>query len=109
MNTQKYRFHCLGLPHTITNSEYTGCAYTQKVLKFCKMMNASGGARTVNFYTSVSNSGNKITVKKTDSSTNAVTLDPNSSQTIDGSTTVAITAQYTSLTCISDGSNWLII
>ena len=73
------------------------------------LMNASGGARTVNFYTAVGNSGNKITINKTDSSTNAVTLDPNSTQTINGSATYSISAQYTSITCISDGANWFII
>ncbi len=36
------RFHLLGLPHTVTSKEFSACAYTQKVLKFGKMMKALG-------------------------------------------------------------------
>jgi len=30
--------HVLAIPHTITSKNYLACAFTQKVLKFCKMM-----------------------------------------------------------------------
>lgn len=36
------RFHVLSLPHTVTTHEYSACAFTQKVLKFCKMMTRRG-------------------------------------------------------------------
>lgn len=36
------RLHVVWLPHTVTSKEYSSCAYTQKVLNFCKMMKDVG-------------------------------------------------------------------
>jgi glycosyltransferase involved in cell wall biosynthesis len=41
-STKKMRFHVLGLPHTVTSKQFLSCAYTQKVVKFGKMMTDRG-------------------------------------------------------------------
>jgi glycosyltransferase involved in cell wall biosynthesis len=42
MTKKKFRIHVLGVPHTVTNEDFVACAYTQKALKFCKMMKNRG-------------------------------------------------------------------
>tara|TARA_R110000824_G_C14779367_1_gene631795 strand:+ start:97 stop:480 length:384 start_codon:yes stop_codon:yes gene_type:complete len=71
-------------------------------------VDASGAGRTITLYAASGNSGHQIKVKKIDSSVNTVTIDANASETIDGATTQVISAQWTSLSLVCDGSNWLI-
>lgn len=67
---------------------------------------ASAGSFSVIAYTAVGNAGSRITIKKTDSSTNTCILDGNATETIDGSLTATIYGQYEVLTVESDGTNW---
>jgi glycosyltransferase involved in cell wall biosynthesis len=39
---KQFRFHVLGVPHTQTHPAWSGCAFTQKALKFCRMMTQRG-------------------------------------------------------------------
>lgn len=64
---------------------------------------------TVTLPTAVGNGGSSIAVKKVSSDGNALTIATTSSQTIDGASTQSLTVQNSSLTMISDGSNWEIV
>lgn len=72
-------------------------------------VDASGGAKTITLPTAVGITGRMYVIKKIDSSSNAVTVDANGSQTIDGALTVDLASQYEAMTIISDGANWLIL
>jgi hypothetical protein len=73
------------------------------------LCDASGAAFTVTLPAAASFTGKHYNIKKTDSSVNAVTVDGNASETIDGATTRTITIQYESIRIVCDGSNWHII
>ena len=53
--------------------------------------------------------GQQYVIKKVDSSINTVTIDGDSSETIDGALTKTLTTQYECVTIVSDGANWFIV
>ena len=67
----------------------------------------SGSTSTVTLPTASGNEGLKIQIKNMLSS--AVTVDTQSSQTIDTASSASLTSQFECLTFISDDSNWVII
>ena len=73
------------------------------------MADATGGAFTATLPTAVGKKGKRYTVKRMNAGGNNVTAGTTGSETIDGAATSALTAQYESVTVVSDGSNYLIV
>jgi hypothetical protein len=86
---------------TLTTSGIAGIASLVK-------LDASLGSFTASLPTAVGNSGLKTILKKIDSSSNTILIDPNGSETIDGASTFTIFVQHQSLSLISDGANWIV-
>lgn len=92
---------------TVTSTTSSPANTKDHAILLCDAATA-GGNITVNLPTAVSNTA-MFTIKKTDSGSNTIIIDPNSTQTIDGNTTFVLFTQYDSITLISNGSNWFII
>ena len=71
--------------------------------------NAVGGAVTFTLPATASCVGLVLTFKKSDASGNAVIVDGDGSETIDGATTKSIGTQYHSITIVANGIGWSII
>jgi len=77
-------------------------------------VDATSGAVTVTLpavadVTSAGNEGRPLWVKKTDASVNAVTLDADGSETIDGATTKVLSSQYDVCCVVCDGAEWWVL
>jgi len=71
---------------------------------------SSGGAVTITLLAAATaGDGFEIGVKKIDSSTTAVTVDANGSETIDGAATFVLGAQYHEVLLRCDGTTWHVI
>jgi hypothetical protein len=84
-------------------------AYTLTTSDDMVIADATSGAFTVTLPNATTvGDGREFTVKKIDSSANAVTIGTTSSQTIDGATTKALSAQWTSITVKALSGAWYI-
>ena len=95
-----------GAYETLKSVAVTG---TKTLVAPCETLvlgDATSGAFSVFLPTAASMPDTPITVKKVDASGNAVTIDGNGSETIDGATTKTLAAQYDSMTVVSDGTTW---
>jgi len=90
-------------PHSV-NAAYAVTAADDVILG-----NATSAPFAVTLPTAVGLAGQRFTIKKTDVSANAVTVATTSSQTIDASTTYALSAQWKYVAAVSDGTNWQIV
>lgn len=81
-------------------------AYTATDSDDVILVDATAGAVTITLPTAVGRAGKRYTIKKIDSSANAVTIDPNGTETIDRAATVVLGAQDAAAIIESDNANW---
>jgi hypothetical protein len=84
-------------------------AYTMTLNDAVILVDASAGAVTVTLKPALDWEQKRVTVKKIDSSGNAVIVDANGAETIDGAANKSIPTQYTSFDFISEGGSVHII
>ena len=73
------------------------------------LANSTSSEFTITLPVAASNTGLRIYIKKVDNSANAITIDANGSETIDGELVQYINAAPNCMEIICDGSNWYII
>jgi len=97
----------VGVTYLLSRSQATkDAAYTAATEEYL-FCDATGGAFSITL--PAVSAGLQYTIKKTDSSANAVTIDGNASETIDGELTQILTTQYDAITIVSDGTSWFTI
>lgn len=87
----------------------TGTTYTIGTSDTVVIADATSNNVTISLPTASTVTGYRYYVKRKDGSANTVTVARSGSDTIDGATSQTLNAQYTSVTVVSDGSNWYII
>ncbi len=80
--------------------------YTATLADRIILCSTAGGAWSLTLPAASGNTDKTYYIKKTTGDAYALTIDGNASETIDGSTTLALSTQYDSVLIACDGSNW---
>lgn len=91
-------------PVTSVTADYTATDNDCLILA-----DATSGAITVTLRPADQSKEKLVIVKKTDNSVNAVTIDGNGSETIDGATTVALSSQWNFRGMMSNATAWFVV
>jgi len=92
---------------TISTSTLRNVTTTDTFTTAGETINCTSGTFTVNLPTAVGIQGTFFQL--VNSGLGTITLDPNGTETINGSPTISLITQYTSRTVQSDGANWIVI
>ncbi len=84
----------------------TGHSLTLELTDTLVLVDATSATVIIRLPAAVSQAGKMYLIKKVDSSGNAVTVDPYGAETIDGSSTASLAAQWNSVIIKSNGRNW---
>ena len=89
---------------TITATTYDASTFKTDVL----LGDCTSNAITITLPPVATTHVKRFFIKKTDSTANAVTIDGNSAETIDGATTQPLSNQYDWMEVVTDGTEWFI-
>lgn len=94
-----------------TRGAYRSVTATGNVVSgdYLIIADATGGAITMALPPAALVPGRIYVFKRINSGANAVVIDPNASETIDGAATYTLSAQWNSVTIMSNGTAWFII
>jgi hypothetical protein len=98
-----------GIAYNANARTVTSASYAVQAEDHTLLVNATSAAVTISLPPVSSKRYPYLVLKKTDSTTNAVTIDANGSETIDGATTATLSVQYATIVLHADSSAWRVV
>jgi hypothetical protein len=92
--------------YTVRSADASGAIESSDYLV---LVDTTAGAVTINLPTALSSQGRELVFKKIDAVANAMTIEPDGAETIDGAANVSTTTQWAVYRVMSDGTAWFTV